>query len=259
MDQGLATRITDGVGFSLGSREIKKYSTVGLSQELQTLPTFKALAEREPKKFDSAVVAAVSSIDRGSDMRTSLREVSDLLAAAISESYRYASDDALDEFLDLQLEILKRNMYEDPKATLMVIRQRSPRNTVPDFPAAADGRFVAALLRSPVDRSPSENPMDHVEELRQLIKQIAGERNLRELYYKIPEDRLSQIAACELMNDLLWAIKALPPDRRHLFVRLTSRMGITRDSAKGFGPPKETQKFENGSANLGPIGSLISK
>lgn len=259
LDQGLATRITDGSGFSLGSREIAKYTAARLRQELETLPAFGALAETEPERYASAVGAAIRSIDGGSDMKTSLREVSELLALAVKESYPNASDEALDAYLDLQLEILKRNMYDDPIKTLLVIYQRSLRNTVPNIPAAAEGRFTAALLRSPVSRTAFSNPVGDFAELRLLVNKVAGERNVKALFYKIPEDRIDQIAACELMSDLLTAIKALPPDRRHALIRFTSGLGVTRTSAMGVNPPKGTSKFESGPANLGPTGSLISR
>jgi hypothetical protein len=225
VNQGLATRVTDGTGFSLDSSEIAKYTVTGLRAELIRDPEMNALSLREPASFDLSVTHAANLIASGSDTNSSLTALRELLAATVQNAYVCASDEALDACLDLNLEVLKRNMYQAPKDTLLVISLRASASTVPDFPQQANSRYIVALLSSPLVPSVQLNDDSARADAKQLFLKFAEPRDIETISSSIPDDRFEQIRLCELVNDYLAAVKALPAGRRHSIVRILFGLG----------------------------------
>jgi ATP-dependent protease ClpP protease subunit len=252
VDQGLATRVTNGSGFSLGSRELKHYTAAGLNEELQGNPLFKALSKREPDSYDLAVKHAAGLIAGGADMVSSLKGLNDLLATATKEAYLCASDTALDACLDLNIEVLKRNMYRAPRETLMVLSQKAPKGAVPDYPYDSDSRYIVALLASPLIPVPPMDPSQAAKEAKELLMESAKDKDAVKLFGSIPEDRMEQIALCEIMNDYLAAIRGLPPERRFPLIRLNFGLGPQQAKAIGAQRRKNVTLFDDLNLKLGP-------
>ena len=252
VDQGLATRITDGSGFGLGSRELAHYTVAGLKEELQGNPQFKALSMREPGAYDLAIEHAARLIARGGDMVSSLREVNDLLALATKNAYSCASDAALDACLDLNIEVLKRNMYRAPKETLMVLSQKASKGAVPDYPYDFDSRYIVALLASPLMPAALEGTTRAAAEAKELLLKLAKDKDALKLFAGIPESRMDQITLCEIMNDYLAAIKELPPEHRYPLIRLNYGLGPKQSNAVRTQRPKDVTPFNDLSLKLGP-------
>lgn len=230
VNQGLATRISDGTGFSLGSREIAHYTASALRHELEANPVMEALAKREPLGFGKATEHAARLIAQGEDIKTSLKDVNDLLALATKDSYAVASNAALDACLDLNLEILRRNMYQAPDKTLQVMSQQVPKRTVPDFPEQTEARYIAALLESPPQPLPREDNPQALHEEAELIRKYMKGENAQKLLRDFPVERLRQIFYCEAANNIFTAIKQMTPEHRYPLIRLCF----------GLGPPQKT-------------------
>jgi hypothetical protein len=251
-NQGLVTRITDGSGFSLGSRELAKYTVAGLRDELRGNPEMEALSRREPESYELAIAHAANLIAGGSDMKTSLQEIRALLASAIQNAYACASDEALDDCLDLNLEILKRNMYRSPKEAMLVLSLEAPKAILPDFPSEADSRYTIALLQSPLIPTGFSGGSHAVAEARQVLLQVSDANEAKEWSTGIPEDRLSQIAACETMNKFLTAVKALPADQRRPVIRLLFGLGLKNAKSSGTQQSPVTSPFRVLNSGLTP-------
>jgi hypothetical protein len=218
MKQGIVTRISDGSGFSPGTRELARYDEKGLRKEMLDDPVLGAVAQREPEAFTRAVANAAKSLAGGADLKASLMDVSRLKIKTIRDAFPCISDDALDDYLDLELEILSRNMYLDPKATLQVVLFKAQETAVAHYPSATENRCIAALLASPrVPAPPVDAATAEEAHARFLECSKAAGRN----FYgpRVPADRDAQAAMCAVMVNFLTAIRQLPPDRRHPLVR----------------------------------------
>lgn len=225
VDQGLATRISDGSGFSLGSREIAHYTIPALRDELETNPVMNALAKRDPVGFGKATEHAARLIAQGADIKTSLKDVNELLAAATRDAYPLASNAALDACLELNLEILRRNMYQAPDKTLQVLSQQVPKRTVPDYPAQTETRYLAALLESPPLPAFQEDDSQALHEEAELIRKFMKGENAQTVLRDFPVERARQVFYCEAANNIFTAIKHMTPEHRYPLIRLCFGLG----------------------------------
>jgi hypothetical protein len=216
--QGIVTRISDGIGFSLGTRSRARYDEKGLRAELLEDAVMKAVSQREPAAFAAAIADAAKSVAAGHDLNASLRGVVDLKTETVRRAFPTMSDNALDDFLDLELEVLSRNMYREPKATLQVAMFKASPSAVPDYPKKAETRFVLALLAGP-KTSPATISPEIAEQAQALF--LSSSKALGEdfRYPSVPAARQGQAAMCEVLNDYLAAIKHQPDDHRHPLIR----------------------------------------
>jgi hypothetical protein len=216
--QGIVTRISDGSGFSVGTKELARYDEKGLRKELLDDAVLKAVAQREPEAFARAIATAAKSLAGGSDLKASLQGVSRLRIETIRNAFPCISDEALDQYLDLELEVLSRNMSLEPKETLQVVLFKVQGSAVANYPSALETRCLTALLASP--RLPAP-PVDAAtaEEARARFLECSKAAN-RDFYGpRVPENRDAQIAMCAIMDSFLTGIRRLPADRRHPLVR----------------------------------------
>lgn len=239
VDQGLATRITDGTGFSLGSREIAHYTVAALKQELDANPITRALSKREHASYGLAIAHAARMIAQGLDMKTSMKDVNDLVVSVTKDSYPWASNAALDACLALNLEILKRNMYQAPYKTLMVMSRRTPRTDVPDYPSEADVRYITALLESPLIPAPPQDYSQALNDEAALIRKFAEGRDVQKRLRASEEERLRQIFICEIEDKVLTAMKQMAPEQRYPVIRLYFGLGPQRPSTSSFPQSQE--------------------
>ena len=217
--QGIVTRISEGEGHSLGTRQLAMYTFEGLKKELATVPTMRALSLREPVRYDDALRQAVASIARGVDMKTSLREVLQVQRKALIAAIPCASDEALDADLDLWMQTVARNMYRYPRETLLFLKEGKLKHAVLDYPQEADTRFIRALLESPTLPQIAAGPALSATQVAEFLRRYLADKDALTLVDRIPETHADQIAACEGINDCLAAIRAMPADLRHAYIR----------------------------------------
>ena len=216
LDEGLATQISDGTGFSLGTREIARYDAAGLREDLGKYARFQALALKEPELYDLALTQAAVAIRQGYDMRRSLREVNKAARQTMLAALPFASEAALDGFVDFDLEVMRRNMYRNPLETLGFLHQQGINPTsgrtqpLPDYPLEADDRLEAAVIASPIKPvSRDEADTSVLDVLSPIASRIKSKED-QDLFYLIPAERLAQIKACELWQELFLNLKKSP-------------------------------------------------
>jgi hypothetical protein len=217
--QGLVLQISDGTGFSIGTRELASYSVEGLTETLSSYPIMRALEARSPKAYAAAIAYAAKSFAQGWGSQTSMQELATLKATTITESVPYASEEALDACLDFQMEVFERNMYREPKQTLLFLWNHSIVGTFPDFPTDAETRYDVALLESPRTPTPPIERKKVADEFASLYLSQLTDENKQYRGIPLPADRAGQIAVCEIMNNVLAAMKQLPPERRGPLIR----------------------------------------
>jgi hypothetical protein len=216
--QGIVTRVSDGSGFSPGTKVLARYDEKGLRKELLDNAVMKAVSQREPEAFTLAVTNAAKSLAGGSDLKASLQGISRLKTETIRNAFPCISDEALDQYLDLELEILSRNMYLDPKATLQVVLFKAQESAVAHYPSDLEARCIAALLASPTLPAP---PADAATADEARARFLECSKAAGRYFYgpAVPENREAQIAMCAIMDNFLTGIRQLPADRRHPLVR----------------------------------------
>lgn len=219
LNQGLITKISDGADFSVGTREKAKYSLEGLKEALQTDPEMRALAERVPLEYGIVLVRAAAAISDGVSVIAATHDLRVLLQTTVANAYACASGAALDAWLDLNIEMFRRNMYEDPENTLLVFGLKAPKGSLPDYPKEADQKYIVELLNSPSIPAIPVNVAQERAAVYEIVEHLGEARDAQKLLASIPGDRLSQIAACEMWNSLLLATKNLPSERRHSLIR----------------------------------------